>query len=203
VAIGAPGEKFSYSDTGYILLGLLAEKLYGQPFYQILNEQIFNPLKMLDTTFMFYDPRFKKEELGPVVVQKQDIRLFTSLSLDYSGGGLSTTAEDLTLFAKAMAANKLICADSYAKMSDIKHHFKVGMYYGLGLMEMRFEKFFFLLKGFPRLYGHLGVLGVHTWWNPKTGDTYVLNVGNMDQMVTSFKLLIQIVGLLEQSKKKK
>ncbi|MDI9470093.1 MAG: serine hydrolase [Bacillota bacterium] len=42
-AVGRPGEKFCYSDTGYILLGLIIEEVYGMPFHQALETCIFEP----------------------------------------------------------------------------------------------------------------------------------------------------------------
>jgi D-alanyl-D-alanine carboxypeptidase len=200
-AISAPDDAFLYSDTGYVLLGLLVETLYHKSFFEILNEQIFRPLRMFDTTFAFYDPKFRQEDLGPVIIEGTDIRKFRSLSADFSGGGLSTTAPDLTLFLKAMHKNQLITAESLQKIAQFENHFEAGMYYGFGLMELRFEKFFFLLRGLPHLYGHLGILGVHAWWNPLTGDTFVINVGNRDQIIPSFKLLIQVVTLIEKARK--
>jgi len=44
-----PGEKYQYSNTGYVLLGLVAEKLYGKPLLDVLRERIFNPLDMTHT----------------------------------------------------------------------------------------------------------------------------------------------------------
>ena len=44
--VGVPGQKYHYSDTGYILLGLLVEKLYGAPFETILDRELLSPLGM-------------------------------------------------------------------------------------------------------------------------------------------------------------
>jgi D-alanyl-D-alanine carboxypeptidase len=202
-AVGKPGEKFLYSDSGYLLLGLIGEKLYGKPFYQILQETIFLPLGMADTGLMFYDSRVNPKELAPVIVKNIDMTLAESLSIDFSGGGLSTTTQDLSLFLRALYDHRLVSAASLERMSRFKYPFETGMFYGLGLMEVRFEKFFFLLKGLPRLSGHLGVLGVHAWFDSQTGDTYVINVGNMGKMVDSFRLLIEIAALLNRPERVK
>jgi len=199
--LAPPNKTFHYSDTGYVLLGLIAEKVYKVPFHVVLRENIFDRLGMDHTGLLFYDPKVSIETIEPVIVRNVDVRLHQSLSIDFSGGGLSTTTQDLTRFLKAIRDFTLISEDSYKKMAHCSNHFEAGMYYGLGLMELRFEKFFFLLKGLPRLYGHLGVLGVHAWFNPSTGDTFVINVGNMNQMVSSFQLLIQLVMTIEKKRK--
>ena len=45
-AVGIPGKVFNYSDTGYILLGLIIEKITGKSFAQNLQDEIFRPLEM-------------------------------------------------------------------------------------------------------------------------------------------------------------
>ncbi len=200
-AVGKPGNRFLYSDTGFILLGLILEKIHQKPFYELLRKHIFDPLSMNDTSFMFYDPLFRQSELAPVIVRNKDIKDYISLSLDFSGGGLSTTVRDLAKFMKAWRDHQLFSASSYQKMTVFHHHFTSGMYYGLGMMELRFEKVFFLLKGFPRFHGHLGVLGVHAWVDVLHGDIYIINMGNFSDMVKSFQLLIQVTSELEKARK--
>jgi D-alanyl-D-alanine carboxypeptidase len=63
-------------------------------------------------------------------------------------------------------------------------------------MQIRFEEFFFMLKHLPRLQGHLGVTGVHAWYDPKTKAMFVLNVGNTKDMASSFRLLIKILQIV-------
>lgn len=202
-AVGKPEDKFLYSDTGYILLGLVVEKITKKPFFEVLKDEVFNPLGMKDTGLIGYDPIANQERLAPVIVNKQDIRLHKSLSIDFSGGGLFTTLEDLSKLVNGLTNRQFISQSSLDHMATFTHRFTAGMFYGLGLMELRFEKFFFLLKGLPRLYGHLGVLGVHAWTNPKTGDTIIINVSDMSKMVASFHLLISCVMAITQSTKGK
>jgi D-alanyl-D-alanine carboxypeptidase len=52
----APGIDVRYSNTGYILLGLLIEKIEGKPFYQVFQEKIFDPLQLTMTRFAAGDP---------------------------------------------------------------------------------------------------------------------------------------------------
>ncbi|WP_332914191.1 serine hydrolase domain-containing protein [Algoriphagus boritolerans] len=44
-----PGEKYEYSNTGYVLLASIAEKVSGRDFVELAEEWIFNPLGMKDT----------------------------------------------------------------------------------------------------------------------------------------------------------
>ncbi len=44
-----PGSKWAYSNSGYVVLGLVVQKISGQPFVKFLHDRIFSPLKMSDT----------------------------------------------------------------------------------------------------------------------------------------------------------
>lgn len=198
MAIAEPGKEFFYSDTGYILLGLIIEEAFGMPFHQVLDTYIFTPCGMSATSLCFYSEGFDQSALAPLYINGIDAHLFKSLSCDFSGGGLSTTANDLLQFMENLQNEKLISQRSLSQMADFNHRYRQGLYYGLGLMQVRFEEFFFLLKSLPRLQGHLGVTGVHAWYNPVTHDAFVLNAGNTKDMVKSFKLLITIMQLVKQ-----
>lgn len=197
-AVGKPGEKFLYSDTGYILLGLIIEEVYGMPYHEALQTYIFDPVDMKETHLTFYSEGFDQKALAPLYINGVDVHLFRSISADFSGGGLSITAEDLVKFLDALQSERLVSRKSLDLMASFDHKYITGIHYGLGMMQVRFEEFFFLLKDLPRLQGHLGVTGVHAWYDPKTQASFVLNVGNTKDVSDSFKLLIQIIQILYQ-----
>lgn len=202
-AIARPGEKFLYSDTGYVLLGLITEAVFGMPFHQALDTYIFKPAGMLDTGLCFYSEGFDQKALAPLYLNGVDIHLFRSLSCDFSGGGLYTTADDLLKFLDGLQDQRLIGPHSLGKMAGFDHRFRQGLHYGTGMMQVRFDEFFFLLKSLPRLQGHLGVTGVHAWYDPATKGTFVLNVGSTEDMAKSFRLLISILQLVQRASKKR
>ena len=198
-AVGKPGEKFLYSDTGYILLGLIIEEIYGMPYHEALQTYIFDLADMQETHLCFYSDGFDQEALAPLYINGVDVHLFRSISADFSGGGLSITAEDLLKFLDALQSERFVSRQSLDMMATFDHKYITGIHYGLGMMQVHFEDFFFLLKGLPRLQGHLGVTGVHAWFDPETQASFVLNVGNTKDMSDSFRLLIQIIQILYQS----
>ncbi len=195
-AIAKPGEKFFYSDTGYVLLGLIVEAVFGMPFHQALETYLFQPADMRETHLCFYSEGFDQNALAPAYINGIDVHLFRSISADFSGGGLSTTAVDLLKFLDFLQNEHFVSRKSLDLMATFNHRYVKGLYYGLGMMQVRFEKFFFMLKNLPRLQGHLGVTGVHAWYDPKTKATFVLNVGNTKDMAASFRLLIKIMQIL-------
>jgi D-alanyl-D-alanine carboxypeptidase len=197
-AVARPGEEFFYSDTGYILLGLIVKEVFGMPFNQALDTFIFKPSRMDETYLCFYSDGFDQKALAPLYINGVDVHLFNSLSCDFSGGGLSTTANDLLKFLDHLQNQGFIGQQSLDQMASFDHRYRQGLYYGYGMMQVRFEEFFFLLKNLPRLQGHIGVTGVHAWYDPATKGTFVLNMGNTKDVVLSFKLLIKIIQLIQR-----
>lgn len=77
--------------------------------------------------------------------------------------------------------------------------YRPEMHYGLGMMEKRFDGFFFLLRGLPRPLGHTGVFAVHMYNDAEHDLHVIMNFGNDKMMVKSFQLFTAI----EQSAKKR
>ncbi len=195
-AVAIPGTKFFYSDTGYILLGIVLETVFGMPYHQVLETYLFRPADMRETTLCYYGEAFDKNALAPLYINGVDVHLFKSLSCDFSGGGLSTTAEDLVKFLEYFHEGSFITQQSISQMLQFDNRFQQGLYYGLGMMQVRFSEFFFLLKMLPKLQGHLGVTGVHAWYDPASKASFVLNVGSTKDIAMSFRLLISILQIV-------
>jgi len=198
--IGLPGERFSYSDSGYILLGLLIEAVTGKTFTQCLQDSFFTPLGMNDSYLIFYSE--PKNQPTPPISQlwlnKTEVSTFKSLSCDWAGGGIVSTVDDLLLFHQALQQGKLISPELLKTMETCTHTFRSGIHYGLGMMEIRFEEFFFLLRGLPRLKGHIGISSTHMFFDPVT-ETYInINLGSTGDMSTSFRSLIEIENTLRK-----
>jgi len=79
------------------------------------------------------------------------------------------------------------------------NRFRPGILYGAGLMEVRFEGFFPLLRGLPRPVGHIGVLATHMFFDPVNRAHIVMNFGSTREMVRSFRTLTQIETLLTRA----
>jgi len=142
-AVGKPNEKFYYSDTGYILLGLLIEKITGKSFEENLSNQIFKPLGMSNTYLHLRSlPESKTNlEISKIIFLKQDVTNYKSLSLDWAGGGAISNLEDLLKFSQALVEGKLIPKEIYESMKG-NNKFHEGIYYGKGL-KLYWETFFF------------------------------------------------------------
>ncbi len=201
-AFSAPGKTTHYTDTGYILLGLIIEKVTNKPFHQNLSDNIFTPLQMDDSYLTFYsEPKNQpKKPISEIWFKGTEVSTFNSLSIDWSGGGIISTPEDLLKFYKGLREGRLVSPERLEAMETITGKFRTGIHLGAGMMEVRFDEFFFLLKGMPYTTGHIGVLSTHMMYDP-TNDTYIIaNFGSTEFMEKSFQLLIKLNSVLTRIK---
>lgn len=118
----APGTAVRYSNTGYWLLGKIAELLSGQSMQQLLQQKIFTPLGMRHS---YYE---KRE--NPSVAQgyyEMGGQLLNVTVYDQADGdadpssGIISTAMDLARFAKGFFGARLFSATTLAQMKEILH----------------------------------------------------------------------------------
>lgn len=197
-ANSAPG-KFLYSDTGYVLLGLIIEKVVKRPFHEVLSEYIFKPLSMKDSYLLFGGtPINPKQKIAKAWFNKKEISELNMLSCDWAGGGVVSTLSDLLLFQKAIWGGTLLSKKYLSEMTKIDNTFRSGIYYGSGMMELRFEGFFFLLKGLPRPVGHSGILGTLLFYDKINDLHIIINLGSNNRVIDSFKSIIAIEQLVRR-----
>lgn len=127
-----PGAKFSYSNSGYFLLGVIIEKVTGRPYERILQEYILDPLNMKNTGYDHHDTILKKrargyEKRGGSYLNAE----YLDMSLPFSAGGLYSTVEDLYLWDQALYTEKLLPKESRDLL--FKQYVPgVGAWYGYG-----------------------------------------------------------------------
>lgn len=98
-----PGTTFSYSNTGYQLLGYLIEKVSGQPYEVFLREHVLEPLEMTSTGHC-------QGGAGLAVGYSHDgvEAAFVNPSLAYSAGGLCSTVEDMHRWDQSFYTEELL-----------------------------------------------------------------------------------------------
>jgi CubicO group peptidase (beta-lactamase class C family) len=106
-----PGSRFEYSNYGFILLGVVIEKVSGQSYYSYVREHIYDPAGMTSTGSEPEDRVVPDRSIG-YTVEKGQLRPNTD-TLPYRGtsaGGGYSTVEDLARFANALQDGKLLDA---------------------------------------------------------------------------------------------
>lgn len=121
-----PGEKYTYSNTGYVLLASIVEKVTGRDFIEFCNTEIFNKLKMNHTAIRSLAEKaaIKNFAVGHVYVPERNayIRADSFPSSNYTiwlgnrkgPGRVSSTAEDLLKWDQALYTNKLVSQNTLA-----------------------------------------------------------------------------------------
>lgn len=115
-----PGKGKRYSNGGYVVLGLVIEKLSGMSYYDYVRENIFKAVGMTETDSFFMDKLPANTAFGYTVYHQKTGsgrgRNDTVLSARGSaaGGGYSTAA-DLLKFANALRSKKLVMPDDHGK----------------------------------------------------------------------------------------
>jgi D-alanyl-D-alanine carboxypeptidase len=196
---GAPGEVFTYSDTNYDLLGLIVEEATGLPFHEVVAEKVLRPLVLQDTWYYARtDP--PHPDLTPyadVWLGDVNIARAPALSLDWAGGGLATTAADLRTMMRSLQEGRPVPLTAF-QQEWTENALARGIDYGYSLWRIRPAGLFFLLRGYPDLYGVSGSTGSFLYWVPEY-DAVV--TGTFDQIGYTQKhvmFLIKVLALLDR-----
>ena len=139
-----PDSTAEYSNSNYVLLSYMLEKIYSKPYSDLLREYIVKPIGLADTyVFGKINPNDNEcrsyRFLGTWVVENE-----TDCTVPMGAGTIVSTPTDLTKFADALFGGRLLTNESLDIMKTIKDE------YGLGLFEIPFEE--------NMGYGHTGAI---------------------------------------------
>jgi D-alanyl-D-alanine carboxypeptidase len=144
----APGQNYHYSNTNYILLGLVVEAVDHKPLAQSLQDRISTPLNLTATSFP------SAIELAPDFVHGYislngspliDLAPLLSPTIGWAAGGIVSNARDVTTFYRGLLTGKLLPA---AQLKEMQTPSAAAGAYGLGLG--------IVFTSCGRAYGHLG-----------------------------------------------
>ena len=119
----APGTKWNYSNSGYLLLALIVERVSGQPFETFLEESVLRPLGMSQTGSDSFTAIIPKRASGYTPMPgPQGVRLrnadYIDMTIPIGGGSLYSTTEDLVRWSQGLFGGKLLSAASLRKMTQ-------------------------------------------------------------------------------------
>src|SRR5439155_2466541 len=125
-----PGERFSYTNAGYFVLGHLIQKLTGQSYETFINENIFTPLGMKDSGLD--SPTVIPRRAGSYTVTPKGLVHASSVServVPNTAAGLYSTTEDLMRWQNDLYSGKVISKASLQKMTTpFKGDYGLGVY---------------------------------------------------------------------------
>jgi CubicO group peptidase (beta-lactamase class C family) len=181
----APGSQFIYSDTNFITLGALVEKVSGEPLDQYCARHIFTPLKMLHTRYT--PPAIWRAKIAPTqydenehmlrgVVHDPRARRMAGVA---GHAGLFSTGDDLAKFAQTLlnGGDEILSPSAVVKMTTPEQPPEAPVLRGFG---WDIDSPFSSNRGdfFPvGSFGHTGFTGTSMWIDPTT-QTYVILLTN-------------------------
>jgi hypothetical protein len=139
----AAGQGWEYSDTNYIVLGMIIERLTGRAYYDELRRRVLEPLRLANTI-----PSDRQQlpgvangyagpqnELGGYDASVVDGRLAVNPQLEWTGGGIASTAEDLARWGKLLYEGKAFDPSLLPQLlAGVPARLGPNVRYGLGVM---------------------------------------------------------------------
>ena len=124
-----PGERFAYSNSGFVVLGRIIEKISGQSYGKFLQENLFGPLGMENSGHLSYKEILKNRADGydQCNGELQNSDLF-DIAICYACGSLYSTVEDLLKWVQGLFAGKLLNESTLQQMiTPFKDNYACGL----------------------------------------------------------------------------
>jgi D-alanyl-D-alanine carboxypeptidase len=178
-----PGSAFHYSDTNYVLLGLIIEQTTGRPLHEVFRTQIFDPLGM-KSTWLSYRQKQRGTAPSHRYEGAEDLNDVPRQSADWAGGGLVSTARDLERFLRGLASGALF--KNAATLPVMLGAVPVGeedISYGLGLYRVKLD------GALGEVWGHDGHGNSFAYYWPQRDITFT---GTLNQTENDWWPLVEI-----------
>lgn len=176
-APGAPG-RWSYSNTNFILLGLIVERVTGNPLEAELRQRIVAPLGLRDTALA--PPAADAGGLAHGYVGSRDYTALNT-SVAWAAGGMTSTVSDVGAFVRALVGGALLRPETLAAMQQWESTGGAwaipDLAYGLGLMRRTLPAAAGLAPAARLAVGHTGALAGYrlaAWHLPASDITIVV-----------------------------
>ncbi|MET7687618.1 serine hydrolase domain-containing protein [Streptomyces sp. NPDC005483] len=187
----APGAVYSYSNTNFVVAGMLIEKLTGNPVRTEYQNRIIEPLKLRDTFYVHPDMKIPgphargyltPDQAGAPLVDATE----QTVSWAQSAGALISSTRDLNTFLSALLGGRLTSAAQLAQMERWMPASGSGQAYGLGLRRRD-------LSCGISVYGHTGaVQGFYTYaFASKDGKRALAAVANTSNNGTVLNTMLR------------
>lgn len=163
-----PGEQFAYCNSGFVVLALIAERISGMSFHNLVHRRVCEPAAMVDTAFLRTDELPGRAAVGYLEVDGVMRSNVFHLPVRGNGdGGIYSTVADIRSFWSAFFAGQLVPEKWVAEMLRPHSVVSDAERYGLG----------FWLDGSGdavRLEGYDAGVSFRSWHHPSSQLTYTV-----------------------------
>ncbi|MCX5970451.1 MAG: serine hydrolase, partial [Coprothermobacterota bacterium] len=192
----SPGSGYGYSNTNYLLLGMIIEKVSGESYESQVQKQVLEPLALRTTSFPSgpdLPAPFAHGYIDETLItgSGDPQREFTRVDMgwDWAAGALASTLEDLKVFARALAYGRLVSLGTYQDQTTWIPLFPDSDLYGDGLG----------VNNMNGLLGHNGGdpgFGSSMFCDPVRGLTVVVLLNQCPALVNSQALAMQMAKVV-------
>lgn len=176
-----PGSKYEYSNSNYILLGFILEKLYKKSYAELIQDKIARPLK-LTLTKVGGKIDVSKNQANSYLFENNNYTKWqeTDMSVPIGAGNLISTPSELLTFIIGLESGKLVTKKSLSLMKNFVDN------YGFGITKVPFGKYWG--------YGHNGGIDqflstLYYFPDLKTGISFITNQSDYDNNQISINML--------------
>jgi D-alanyl-D-alanine carboxypeptidase len=194
---GEPGKKARYTDTNYHQLGLIVEKVCGEPFHAVLKRLIFDPVKMKHSYMLHHSkPEVPSEynEAGFYFNQTRLNEIKGFAGLDFTGGGVVAPMEDLLKFMKALTGYQLVSDNTFGQMINDKARLYPGWNYGYGIWQV--SPVPLLLPSKYQSWGVLGATGAFMFYHPELQAYFIGSFNHQSWQRKCVRFMFKVMGKL-------
>lgn len=124
-----PGEKYAYSNSGYVLLTAIIEAASGQSYATFLTDNIFKPLGMADTGYDNHATIIPRRAAGYTPSPKGVVNAdYVAMTVPQGAGALYSTSHDLLKWQRGLFGGKLLKPESLkAYLTPFKNNYALGV----------------------------------------------------------------------------
>ena len=176
-----PGQGYFYTDTEYVLLGMIIENISALELHEFFAKNIFVPLAMHHTYLNLRSEALQPTgKIAEIYADDFEISQLRSLSADWAGGAIVSTGKDLIIFMEALMDGEIVSNETLQAMQQWIPETQ-GMTYGYGLRKINFAE---LSPGLPdwEVIGHSGLNGTSMYYCP---DLDIYLAGTLNQLSSS------------------
>jgi CubicO group peptidase (beta-lactamase class C family) len=124
-----PGASLRYSNSGYILLTMMLEKIWEKPYEQLLHKWILKPARLKETTYgKIPDPASNMALSFRMVFGKWVAQPMTDPSIPLGAGSITSTPADICRFAEKLFTGKLIRPENLSEMTKWQQNIGAGLF---------------------------------------------------------------------------
>ena len=114
----APGSQFSYCNGGYVVLALIAERVSGVPFHELVVQRVCAPAGMSSTAFLRSDELPGRAAIGYLYGEGARTNVFHLPVLGSGDGGIYTTVGDVHLLWDSFVDGRIVSTSRFAEMTS-------------------------------------------------------------------------------------